>query len=335
MGTGDWWPRDLGPKQEMRRRVADNAAAPRTRLATTAITVGIVTRNRPMALARCLASLARLDGLARDIIVVDDASDEPIDGLVAASPASVVPLIRIVHQPGAQGPIVARNTIVRLASHECVLLLDDDAYVLDGGAIRRGLSVFDADAHVCAVAFAQAEADGAPWPTAMQPARVDWRCQVPAYIGFAHLLRRSTFLDLGGYREALHFYGEEKDFCIRALEAGRSVVYLPDARVAHVPDRGGRSASRYLRHVIRNDCFYALFNEPWPLPGVSVPVRLVRYWRMRRHGGTEDAGGLRWILGELWRTFPSLLAARRPVKWATIWRWRHLARLSPPWPSAM
>lgn len=300
---------------------------------TTALTVGIVTRNRPKALARCLASLAQLGGLVAEIIVVDDTSDEPVGSVVTSAPEAVARRIRVVTQPGAQGPIVARNTIVRLASHECVLLLDDDAYILDAAAIHRVLAVFDADLQISAVACAQAEADGAAWPSAMQPARVDWCCQVPAYIGFAHLLRRSTFLELGGYRESLHFHGEEKDFCIRALEARRPVVYVPDARVAHVPDPAGRSQSRYLRHVIRNDCFYALFNEPWPLPLLSVPVRLARYRRMKSHGGADDVGGVGWILSELWRVWPLLRIDRRPVRWSTLRQWRRLGRENPRWPT--
>lgn len=301
--------------------------------ATTALTVGIVTRNRPRALARCLASLEHLADLALEVIVVDDASDNPIHAIVAASPASVAQRARVVVQPGAQGPIVARNTIVGLAANDCVLLMDDDAYVLDVGAIRRALRVFDADPTISAVAFAQAEADGTPWPPAMQPSRVDWCCQVPAYIGFAHLLRRSAFLELGGYREVLHFYGEEKDLCLRALDAGRPVVYLPDARLAHVPDPSGRSESRYLRHVIRNDCYYAILNEPWPMPFVSIPVRLLNYARMKRHAGTSDRGGIRWIAHQLWRTLPRLLAERRAVRWSTIRQWRRIGRASPSWPT--
>ena len=158
-----------------------------------------------------------------------------------------------------------------------VLLLDDDAVVFSAGAVERAIAVLDRDANVTAIAFAQGEADGSPWPERMQPGRGREPAYVPAFIGFAHLLRRDAFLRLGGYRESLVFYGEEKDFCVRALEAGQRVVYLPDAVVGHVPDPGGRSATRYVRFVIRNDCLYSLYNEPWPLVAVGLPIRLWRY----------------------------------------------------------
>jgi GT2 family glycosyltransferase len=163
----------------------------------------------------------------------------------------------------------------------------------------------------------------------MQPSAVDYACFIGSYIGFAHLLRRSVFLRLGGYQESFHFYGEEKDFCLRLLNAGYRVVYLPDARVAHVPDPAGRSRDRYLRYVIRNDCLSALFNEPMLLAMVTVPIRLRRYRAMARHSESVDPDGFRWIVRELVATFPTVWRTRKPVRWASIREWRRLRRAPP------
>jgi len=296
---------------------------------TDRISVGIATRNRRASLLRCLASLALADDLIDEVLVVDDTSDEPLSDLAADAVPVIAGKLRVIIQPDRQGPIVARNTTVRLARNECVLLMDDDAYLIDAGAIRRAVDVFTRHPEVGAVAFAQAEADGAAWPAAMQPATSSRACYVPAYIGFAHLLRRSVFLQLHGYLEPLHFYGEEKDYCLRLLNAGYAVVYMPEARVAHVPDQSGRSASRYLRYVIRNDCLSALYNEPMPLPLATVPLRLLRYESMRRHGRVEDPGGLMWILRELAAALPEAYRNRRPVAWRTFMRWRKLRAAAP------
>ena len=299
---------------------------------TERISVGIATRNRRGSLLRCLTSLGLIEDMFDEVLVVDDSSDQPLGNVGAEVPPEVARKLRVILQPGRQGPIVARNTTVRLARNECVLLMDDDAYVIDAVAIRRAVDVITRHRDVGAVAFAQAEADGAAWPAAMQPAVASRACYVPAYIGFAHLLRRSVFLELGGYLEPLHFYGEEKDYCLRLLNAGYAVVYVPDARVAHVPDRSGRSSSRYLRYVIRNDCLSALYNEPLPLPLATVPLRLMRYLSMRRHGRVDDPGGLSWILRELASALPSAYRNRRPVAWRTFVRWRKLRMSPPPFP---
>jgi GT2 family glycosyltransferase len=293
------------------------------------LTVGIATRNRPDSLLRCLTSLTVIDDLIRDVIVVDDSSDPPIGDLLQRAPESVRSKLQFVEQPGARGPIVARNRMVQMAACDDVMLLDDDAYVIDAAAVRRALDVLRGHDKVGAVAFAQAEADGQPWHRAMQPAPVSYACYVPAYIGFAHFVKRQIFLELGGYAEALHFYGEEKDYCLRLLDAGYRVVYLPDALVAHVPDQSGRSPARYLRYVVRNDCLSALFNEPLPMALVTVPLRLRRYQTMSRKGGVADPDGLPWIRRELAAALPKLWSRRRPVRWSSILEWRRLRRTLP------
>jgi GT2 family glycosyltransferase len=294
------------------------------------VTIGITTRNRPDAIARCLRSLACLGSLASRVIVFDDASDEPVARLVAewAPDGMTVTVIRDEQQIG--GYIDGRNRIVAQADTPFVLLLDDDAVVYCADAVLRGVAVLEADANVAAIAFAQGEADGRPWPAGMQAGRGDEAAYVAAFIGFAHLLRRDAFLRLRGYRASLGFYGEEKDFCIRVLDAGMRVVYLPDALVGHIPDPGGRSATRYVRFVIRNDCLYSLYNEPWPLVAIGMPVRLWRYRRMAAGRDTEP-GGMRWILGELRRLLPVVRRERRAVSWSTVLEWRRLTRTSVPY----
>jgi glycosyltransferase involved in cell wall biosynthesis len=238
----------------------------------------------------------------------------------------------VLDMPEGPGYIVGRNRLARAASNELVLFLDDDAYLLEGTAIGVGVELMARDTLVAAVAFAQAEASGEPWPVSMQPAPVSRTCLVPAYIGCAHLLRRSRFLALGAYDESFVFYGEEKDWCLRAMDAGQRVVYVPSARVAHVPDLSGRDPVRYLRQVTRNDCLFALRREPLPLPVVSVPIRLYRYVKMRRHGAVHDPGGLRWLVGEVLSALASTRLSGR-VRWATMRRWRRIRRTYPTYPT--
>jgi len=270
-----------------------------------------------------------IDDLVTEVIVVDDASDPPVDAILRQIPAAIAKKTRFIVLPQGLGCIIGRNRMMRHAANEAVLMLDDDAYLIDPQAVTRASDVLRRHPDVGAVACAQAEADGSPWPAAMQPSPVDYRCYVPAYIGCAALLRRSAFVELGGYQESFHFYGEEKDYCLRLLDAGYDVVYLPEARVAHVPDPAGRSDSRYLRYVIRNDCLSALYNEPLPMLVITVPVRLARYAAMRRHGRVHDPGGLRWIVGGLIAALPGVWRDRQSMRWASIRRWRRLRRAWP------
>jgi GT2 family glycosyltransferase len=290
------------------------------------ISVGITTRNRPRSLNACVASLGLAVDLIDDVVIFDDASDPAAEVTI---PAALAGRVTILRDSTAPGNIVGRNRLIQRASAPFVLLLDDDARILNRESIAEALDVMRHDTSIAAVGFAQAEADGQPWPAAMQPAAAAYPCFVPAFIGFAHLLRRDVARALGGYRDTLRFYGEEKEFCLRLLDAGYRVAYLPGARVGHLPDPAGRDQSRWLRYVIRNDCLSALYNEPLIRVMWLVPARLALYFRMRHAGKIADRGGLFWILRELAAQLGDVRRHRRPVKRATIRRWRAM-RASPP-----
>jgi GT2 family glycosyltransferase len=277
------------------------------------LTVGITTRNRPDALAACLASLRVIAHLDPEVLVFDDASHPPAEANA-----------RVIRDAASPGYIVGRNRLVREAAGEFVLLMDDDARLIGAASIDEAIAVLRGDPGVGAVAFAQAEADGCPWPAAMQPSVAQVPSLVPSFIGFAHMIRRDRFLALGGYREAFGSYGEEKEFCLRLLDAGAHTVYLPQALVAHVVDPHSRDRTRYLRFVARNDCLNSLLNDPLTRLAWMLPARYALYFRMRRRWQIQDPWGGVWLLWEIATHLPEVWKARRPVSRGTLREWRAL-----------
>ena len=294
---------------------------------TPQLTVGITTRNRSESLCRCVDSLRHIDHLAPEILIFDDASEVPVAETLKSHSR-----VRILRDDRGPGNIVGRNVLMKAARTDTVLLLDDDAALLDGSSVERAMRITQSDPQVGAVAFAQANPDGSPWPERMQPGRGQAPRYVPAFIGFAHLLNRSVFVDLGGYRESFVFYGEEKEYCLRLLDRGYRVVYLPDALVVHAQDAAGRTPQRYLRYVTRNDCLHALYNEPLWRAAWLVPARLALYFRMRSRWGVDDPGGPRWIISELAANAGAALRSRQPVSRQTRASWRRLRDGSAPYP---
>src|SRR3954464_8129606 len=258
------------------------------------LTVGITTRNRPESLRRCVDSLRHLEHLEPEILVFDDASDVPAAEVLRSGAR-----VRIIRDDRGPGNIVGRNALMAAASADAVLLLDDDAALIDGVGVEQALAILQSDPQVAAVAFAQANIDGSAWPQHMQPGRGESPRYVPAFIGFAHLLNRRIFHNLGGYRERFVFYGEKKEYCLRLLDRGYRVVYLPDALVVHAQDASGRTPQRYLRYVTRNDCLNAIYNEPLGRVVWLLPARLALYFRMRRQWNVHDPAGWRWVLKEV------------------------------------
>jgi len=296
---------------------------------TPQLTVGITTRNRPESLRTCVDSLRHIEHLDLEILVFDDASEIPASDALLSQPR-----VRIIRDDRGRGNIVGRNVLMKAARAQTVLLLDDDAALLGGSSVERAVRVIQSDRQVGAVAFAQANVDGTPWPEGMQPGRGQAPRYVPAFIGFAHLLNRAVFLSLGGYRESFVFYGEEKEYCLRLLDRGYRVVYLPDALVIHAQDASGRTPQRYLRYVTRNDCLHALYNEPMWRAIWLVPARLALYFRMRSRWRIDDPGGMRWVVSQLVQNGGSALRSRRPVSRQTRACWRRLRDGSAPYAAA-
>lgn len=284
------------------------------------LTVGITTRDRPEALAACVESLRLIAHLDPEIIVFDDGSQNDVRQHVSDAAVAA----RVIRDPASPGYIVGRNRLVREAAGELVLLLDDDARLIGARAVEDAIALMTADAGVGAIGFAQAEADGRPWPAAMQPSPAQVPTVVPSFIGFAHIMRRDRFLALGGYRETFGYYGEEKEFCLRLLDAGLHTVYLPHALVAHVVDPGSRDLRRYLRFVARNDCLNSLLNDPLTRLLWMLPVRYALYFRMRRGWKIRDPWGGVWLLRQVAARFPEAWSARRPVSRGTLREWRAL-----------
>ncbi len=300
--------------------------------APAAVSIGIASRNRPESLARCIASVERLGDLVDEVIVVDDGSDVALEPQVRAElPAAMQTRLRVIRFEPGRGLAAARSEAVRAARTPWVLNLDDDAVVLARAPVEAAIATLTADPTLFAVAFAQARADGTSWPAGAQPAPVDFACRIAAFIGFAHLVRREAFLALGGFRTQLNINGEERELCLRALDAGYGVVYLPEARIAHLADPAGRDTRRYLHLTVRNGVLASIYDDPFPLMCLRVAYRLYSYFPMRRAWRVDDPGGwwaiLRWLRTDL----REARRLRRPVRWATIRRWRALARMAPPY----
>ncbi|MFL5540091.1 MAG: glycosyltransferase family 2 protein [Longimicrobiaceae bacterium] len=296
------------------------------------LTAIVPTRNRPEALGRCLRSLRRLDALLAEAVVVDDGSDPPAEGPVcAALAADLPPRVRWLRNERGLGPAACRNQGAAEARTPFLLYLDDDAFVLSREAVEAAAAVLEGDPGVAAVALAQGDAEGVRFPLAAQPAPVEYPCYVPAFTAYGCLVRRDALLAAGGFRARLGIHGEEKELCLRLLDRGLRVVYLPDAVVGHVAAAAERDLRRYLHQTVRNSTLSALYNEPFPLVLGGAALRLWRYFPMRRGWKVPDAGGFGPLVLGLARELPAVLRERRPVRWATWRRWRRMTQ-SPPEP---
>lgn len=120
--------------------------------------------------------------------------------------------------------------------------------------------------------------------------------------GCVFLVRRSAFVELGGFDERYFLYFEEADFCERARRQGHGVRYLPGTSFVH---RGGLSAAQAASRtflafresmLLYHAGFYgrvaAEWVRAWLLLGslIRLPLCLARPHRIALH-----VAALRWL----------------------------------------
>ena len=76
------------------------------------------------------------------------------------------------------------------------------------------------------------------------------------------MLRRSAYLEVGGFFEPYFYLSSEIDLATRLLEAGWDVRYVPHAQFDHMKAQSGRSSDRALYFRIRNHLWYLWLRFP-------------------------------------------------------------------------
>ena len=254
-----------------------------------AITAAICTYGEAPQLLRALASLAEQeppDGLALEILCVDN---NPAPRAVL--PESLVSRVRVIREPVA-GLSRARNAAVAHAQSDAIAFLDDDAVAQPGWAAALA-QAFESTGAWCVGGRVLPE-----WP-GEEPLWLDVRLRYllglfdlggdarflrgPVFPCGANMaVRRFAFDRVGLFRESLGrkpgslLSGEEIDLLRRAIQAGGTVVYAPDA-VAHHIVPPSRLSPEFLRRrawwegntLARLD----RLSEGWPFAAGSALAR--------------------------------------------------------------
>jgi glycosyltransferase involved in cell wall biosynthesis len=195
------------------------------------VSVVIPTRDRPRQLAEAVASVLAQAHVEVEVIVVDDGSRAP-----AAVPAD--PRVRLVRRERADGPAVARNAGVAVATAPWVAFLDDDdlwvgdrlaaqvAATPAGGWSSTGALLVDAAGRVVR-----------RFPA---PAEARFRVRNALVAGCSSVLVARALLDaVGGFDESFAVL-EDWELWIR-LSDRQAVVPVAGESVAYRRAAGGRS----------------------------------------------------------------------------------------------
>ncbi len=271
------------------------------------LSILIVTYNSAKLIGRLLDHLAHeLQGLAAEVIVIDNASRDSTAELVAQS----YPWVKLIASKDNLGFAAGNNQAAKQASGRYMLLLNPDA-IPHAGSLALGLRMLAETAEVGLAGGELIGADGSRQPSArMFPTLRDelftlsgLAARYPQSPLFARLDRRwanpdqeavvdwipgafvfiptEVFRRLGGFDERFFMYYEEVDLCRRMQQAGLKILYWPQLKAMHI---GGESAKTVVQ------------------ARVSKTGSQLESWRMRsgllyyrKHHGAMGAAGLHWI----------------------------------------
>jgi GT2 family glycosyltransferase len=230
--------------------------------------VGVVMATRDRA-GDVLTTLGRLDALPErpPVVVVDNASS---DG-TSARVAQAFPEVRVERLPSNLGA-AARAVGAAVLDTPLVAFNDDDSWWAPG-ALTRAADRFAADPGLgLLAATVLVGRDERPDPVTEAMAHsplAEGRAPgggvpVLGFLACGAIVRRSAFLEAGGFEPRYGVGGEEELLALDLARAGWRVEHHPDVVAHHHPSGGSRDPEDRRRRQVRNALLTALLRHRWP-----------------------------------------------------------------------
>ncbi len=262
-------------------------------------TVVIATRDRRTSLLQTIERLRALPEQPPVIVVDNGSADGSVEAVRSAFPE--VDVVALDHNIGAP----ARNIGVERATTPYVAFADDDSWWAPGALTRAG-DLFDAHPQLALVGARilvgpEDREDPTTAVMAASPLPPPPGMPGPAVLGFlacGAVVRRSAFLEVGGFDELLFFLGEEQRVALDLAARGWHLAYDHAVVAHHHPSSPNDPVGRR-RRQLRNDALTAWLRRP-----ARVAVARTAALAAAALRGDRAAGG---ALGEV--------AVRLPRAW--------------------
>ncbi len=288
------------------------------RAAMPLISIVILNYKRKEALELVLDSAAQQQYPRREVIVVDNHSEED----VAATVAAHCPEARLIELSCNQGACGGRNAGIAAAHGDIIITLDNDIYFASPLELTKVAAKFAQrpDIHVLAFQLCEAHSDAI---------RIREWCHARSWKDFAqeefetHFFvegavaqRREVFEAAGAYYEPLFIGVEGFDLALRFLDHGFRILYCPTIRARHLMSSGGRTRWRPYYFYTRNYIWIA-YKDYRFFPGMRflVPkLAMMLYFSLRSRQMLPFLRGLRDGVKGLGR----IRADRTPIARQTV-----------------
>jgi GT2 family glycosyltransferase len=253
------------------------------------VSVVVVCLNGLEITRQCLAGLLKQDYDPREIIVVDNGSQEDVQGMVTAA----YPQFRFIRTDRNLGFAGGYNRGIEAANGKYIAIINNDA-IASPQWLRALIEVAEKDAKIGAVASIIADGNR---PNILDSCGVGialdgmsrqlMRGQAPPVLsapqevlftsGCACLFRADALEAVGLFDESFFAYCEDTDLGLRLRWAGFNIVVAPDAQVTHYYSlTTGKYSLQKVFWVERNHFFVAMKNFP---PALLLFLPFATIWR--------------------------------------------------------
>jgi GT2 family glycosyltransferase len=226
------------------------------------VAVVILTYNRLHYLLGTVERLLRLPERPQIVVVDNGSADGTPEAIASRFP--MVEIIRLKHNIGAAG----RNVGVQHVRTPFVALCDDDTWWAPG-SLKRAADLLEAYPRLALLTGRllvgrEEKLDPTCSRMAASPLCFDPGLPGPAILGFlagASVVRRSAFLEVGGFEPRFFMGGEEVLAAVDLVAAGWGLVYADQIVAYHHPTRY-RDALTRRRLLTRNALWFTWLRRP-------------------------------------------------------------------------
>ncbi len=290
------------------------------------VAITIATRNRRADLEQTCGELRKLSPQPDEFwICADGCTDDTIAWVRQNAPHA-----RLIEHRTSVHSIRSRDEMIRATACDIVVGIDDDSYPMAADFVTHVRARFGARPRCAVLSFPQRTDE---FPATLAATDFGPALQLGSYVNAASALRRSTYLELGGWPLIFEHAADEPDYSLRCIDAGWEVLFDPAQPFRHHWSPRMRNEIGIHHRHSRNEQWTVLMRCPapiWPFACIRRAAGQFAYAVKR---------GPAWVVREpIWwiralRGASRAWALRAPVSAAAYRRWRQL--LKKPEPSTL
>ena len=279
--------------------------------------LGIVSKNRASILPKAIDSAIFQDYKNLTVAVFDDNSSDNTRTL-----QTEYPMVQWEFSTVNLGYLHARNKWMMQSCYDYFCSLDDDSWFLAPTSLSMAITHLNLNRDVAAIAFDILSPDKSNVSLLTEPFETN------TFIGCGHVVRLSAAREVNFYEPNPGYYGgEEKDLCIKLIDRGYKIVFMPGVHVWHDKTLVARDLKNQHRSGVCNDLVFTYRRTPSPYLIPALCLKLLQHFRFAY--SYKQLSLLPYCMQGFKDFFKLALAGRlnrKPVKNATVTKFQRLGK---------